>query len=55
MELCKNEFVLANGESVSPCHLNKNHEGDCKGYVLGSLCRWSKEFHSEEEMHHMAK
>lgn len=51
MNACKATFELANGEEVSPCHLEKGHEGDHRGSVLGSICFWPQGFGSEEEMY----
>lgn len=48
---CKNTFELANGYVTSPCHLEINHIGDCRGYILGSECSWDKRFSSEEEQY----
>lgn len=51
MTTCRATFDLANGEYVSPCHLEAGHEGEHRGYVLGSPCCWPQGFSSEEEMY----
>lgn len=48
---CNARFELANGEIVSPCCLEKDHDGDHLGTVLGSRCRWPQGFSSEEELY----
>lgn len=48
---CGATFELACGEYVSPCRLPKDHEGDCQGTCLGSVCFWPKGIRSEYEMH----
>ncbi len=47
---CGAKFELANGETVTPCHLSKDHQGDHYGTVLGSVCHWPQGCTSEEEL-----
>jgi hypothetical protein len=47
---CGVTFELANGETVTPCHLPKDHEGDHQGWCLGSRCNWPQGFDSEEAL-----
>lgn len=48
-EMCGATFVLANGETVTPCHLPKGH-GDChEGYCLGSRASWMSEKQNDSE------
>lgn len=48
---CNATFDLANGEAVSPCHLERGHHGDHHGFVLGSGCQWPQGYASEEEIY----
>ncbi len=46
---CGATYELANGETVSPCHLRAGHAGKHEGRCLGSRCTWeSDEKHSSE-------
>lgn len=47
---CNAKFDLANGETVTPCHLSKGHQGDHYGTCLGSVCHWPQGVDSEEEL-----
>ena len=46
---CRAKFEIANGEFVSPCHLDLGHIGAHEGWCLGSKCHWPQGFTSEEE------
>ena len=54
---CGAVFILANGESVSPCHLPAGHGDRHEGYCLGSRATWTSDLHedSEEEQAHTPK
>jgi hypothetical protein len=47
---CNAKFELANGETVTPCHLSKGHQGNHYGTCLGSICRWPQGIENEEEL-----
>jgi len=55
IERCGNTFEIASGHTASPCELEKEHEGNCKGIILGSDCYWPSEFETEEQMHYASK
>lgn len=46
---CYATFELANQETVTPCHLQRGHEGDHEGWCLGSKAHWPHGFISEYE------
>ena len=48
---CSARFELANGETVSPCHLAPDHNGPHAGTCLGSVCTWPQGVTSERELH----
>lgn len=48
---CYATFELANQETVTPCHLQRGHEGDHEGWCLGSKAHWPHGFISEYELH----
>jgi len=47
---CYATFELANGETVTPCHKPKGHDGDHEGWCLDSRCVWPQGFDSEQAM-----
>lgn len=49
---CGNRFEHSSGHTTTPCELEKDHKGNCKGTILGSTCYWSSEFETEEQMHY---
>jgi len=49
VQRCGATFDLANGEFVTPCHLDHGHSGKHQGFVLGSGCQWPQGYASEEE------
>lgn len=53
---CGYRFELANGETVTPCHLPAGHTGQHEGYCLGTKATWTsdKPHDSEEEQYHEA-
>jgi hypothetical protein len=50
---CGYRYELANGETVTPCHLPAGHTGHHEGYCLGSKATWTsdKPHDSEEEQY----
>ena len=46
---CYATFELANQETVTPCHLQRGHQGDHEGWCLGSKAHWPHGFISEYE------
>lgn len=51
---CGATFEIANGETVTPCHLNEGHERSHEGWCLGSRFLWtSDEKHSSEYREYM--
>jgi hypothetical protein len=50
---CGYRHELANGETVTPCHLPAGHAGHHEGYCLGSKATWTsdKPHDSEEEQY----
>ena len=50
-KFCMATFELANGEHVSPCRLEKGHDGSHMGSVLGSRFRWPQGYESEYEIY----
>jgi len=50
---CYATFELGNQETVTPCHLQRGHEGDHEGWCLGSRAHWPRDFISEYEFRRM--
>jgi hypothetical protein len=46
---CGATYEMANGETITPCHKYKGHEGVHEGYCLGSKCVWAQGTTSEYE------
>lgn len=49
MKKCKAIIELMNGESVTPCHKERGHEGQHEGYCLGSRAVWTGGRYTNEE------
>lgn len=47
---CSARFELANGETVTPCHLPEGHDGNHEGHCLGSVFVWPHGVTCEREL-----
>ncbi len=50
MKKCGHVFESASGHRTTPCYREKGHEGDCRGRLLGSPCKFPTEFDTEEQL-----
>lgn len=54
-DCCGATFECYNGHVTSPCELPKGHEGDCRGWILGSPTNWPQGVATEEELNRTPK